>query len=187
MKKVLLIGFILVILLLAFPQGVMAAPITPPVVVVNAQLPMQTFVFEVNLNPAAPPSGPTWPWILAANSDNLNPKAINLSVQSSRDWDINAWDNTPAVSPRLAGHMFANGHPLLKGFEMQMGGTGGTLGTLTEFSTDATPGQLILRGNPYIGTQTDHSDIRQTTQSADFGSTEYKITLTFTCSEVAVP
>ena len=178
MKKLLLIVFVLAICLLAMPQGVMAVD-----VVVNAQLPVQPFVFDAQINPAATP----WPWVLAPDIVNDKNDAINLSVISSRDWDIIGWDATPVSGNRLAGHMYANGHPLLNGLKMQMGGVDGTLGALAEFDTAATPGQKILSGHPAIGTQTDFSDIQQLTVPADFGSTGYQITLWFEASEVAAP
>jgi hypothetical protein len=178
MKKLLLIGLILAICVLAFPQGVMALDDS---VTVNANLPLQTFAFDASINTGV---GPTWPWVLQPSTANTNPGAINLTVVSSRQWDIAAWDANGNTAPRIAGHMFGDGHTLTNAFEIQMGGTNGNLGSLGPITTFATPGNPILSGNPLVGSQSDYANIMQTTVAGDFGSPNYAITLWFVASEL---
>jgi hypothetical protein len=84
MKKVLLLGLILAICMLAFPQGVMAATDYANVI---ANIPDFS---EVTATFNAPSGG----WILARNADNSLSNAITVTVNSTSPWSLVAADKT---------------------------------------------------------------------------------------------
>jgi hypothetical protein len=172
MKKLLLIGLILAILLLAFPQGVMAA--APQDVVVNANYQQTDVVFTAD--PAAP-----WSWTLLADDadSNLYPAALVFTVTSNADWTVSAEDTKTVAQNK--GHMIE-------------AGTGGShfLKQLFEIQNPANNGFLTLEGSGPVLIQSGlatvtgfNKDIRQSVLTADrdyASSSGYTITVTFTCT-----
>jgi hypothetical protein len=179
MKKVLLIGFVLAICVLAFPQGVMALekPVT-----VDATFAVKTFQFDAVTNSASPA---VWPWVLSVGPDNINNDALKFTVDSSRLWEITAYDYNYAATHHKNGYMFGTDpNSLINPFEMQVGGTGGVMdGRGTVIGLPASP-ISILKGNPNVDPQIFYSDIWQKVQADDFGATDgYHITLYFVATE----
>jgi hypothetical protein len=84
MKKVLIIGFILVILLLAFSQGVMAAPLDTTDVAVSAQIESVSTIDAV---------GPEGVWSLGRGDNTLNEDnspCITVTVDSNLHYNVQA-------------------------------------------------------------------------------------------------
>jgi hypothetical protein len=159
MKKLLLIGMILAILILAMPQGVMAADDDAVVTATVAD------VSVVNVAPVAA-------WELDRGTANLNTDAISVTVDSTSPWGLTVQD----TKETNAGFMVGNDDPktpLDAGFVFE----GFEPGTLNAEQTLFDPGQIPQVENtesPYL------YDIDQDVSNEDDSSLTYQITLTFT-------
>jgi len=163
MKKVLLISFVLVICILAFPQGVLAAPPTSAGVVVNAN-----FGDMVSLVT----STPTVPWNLNYDTPqyvNTYPNAIDLTADANGPWHVTVWGSNAGklTDPGVAGSltneltMKAAAHP-----------------TYADVGTTAATAVEIEDG--VLGVTNFKGDLQQTLDILhDVPSTAYTITLTF--------
>jgi hypothetical protein len=167
MKKVLLIGFVLAILLLAFPQGVMAAAPVP--VIVSATY-TSTTVFTAATNATA------FPWTLTVGP-NSNPYALEFGLETLDKWTVTGED-TSLNRGTIAHHdgcMTGSVAHLISYFEMDAG---------SGYSTFATP--LVIKAgnaNSIPHSQDWKADIRQYVLNTDYASSNgYEITLTFTCA-----
>jgi len=89
MKKVLLIGLILAICILAMPQGVMAAlgDSAPATVTGNFA---SIAILKAQFNPGSPA------WALSRGSNNPLTGGINVSVDCNQPWQVNAADTDAA-------------------------------------------------------------------------------------------
>ena len=171
MKKVLLIGFILVILLLAFPQGVSAFDAEPVTVTANVQQVMQCT--------ASTPDAQTF-----ARGTNFVNDIFTLTVTSTNNWDLTADD---AKSGTDTGHMVpvtpftpADASALVNPFGIE---------TATEAVTKA------VSGDPFsidmgLGNKAGIArGLNQTIADTDWFLTagSYQITITFTCTNTDLP
>ena len=167
MKKVLLIGLILAILLLAFPQGVMA--VTDPTAIINAELTPATLEFAVT-EPAS--------WTLV-RGDNYLPTAdeIKVEVDSSKYWTVSAQADASAhrgqmISQTVAAEYLENQLEIWS-------------------ETAAVPAYMSLinlvsvhKGDPgNYGDTVFTSKLHQLVDPSDTAMNDYQITLTFTCIE----
>jgi hypothetical protein len=187
MKKLLLIGLILAICILAMPQGVLAATATP---VVNANI-AHTLVFTA-------PS-PTQ-WILgrgAAATINLLSDTANgadpipIGVDSANKWDLKAIDaNAGGIEGHQAHMIPTSGFvptyalPLENALEVQTGGWGGTP-TFTALPESGNAPVIIRSAQP-SGVVSFTEDLKQTVALADYVLTTgtYQMTITFTLNEL---
>jgi len=92
MRKVLLIGFILAILLLAFPQGVMADD-----AIVNANVAAIPYSFSASYEGGM--------WSLTTGMTNVDTIPIVVTITGNQYWDISAVD-ADASKPGTPGHMY---------------------------------------------------------------------------------
>ena len=174
MKKLLLIVFVLAILLLAFPQGVMAAPV-PDAVTVNA-------VYEnAQLTFTADTVASKFPWTLIRDdmsgyNSNLNSGALTFTVDSRSPWTVTAEDTKTATLHK--GHMIESGtsgsHWLAQRFQIR--------DTTNTYYLDGASAIQIQTGNPTDVAFT--KDIAQPLLAADHDyavSGGYEIIVTFTC------
>jgi hypothetical protein len=164
MKKLLLIGIVLAICILAMPQGVLAATETSPVTV-NALYAGNPLAFAAAEDVA---SG-GWAWNLLVNNDNYKSPALKFTVTSSSNWNVLA-------TATDGGFMKGSLGTLKQPFQMEVnqGGTATTVGS----------GLTVLHDYGPVAPNTIYkSAIWQSVGNDDFGSTTgYAITLTFTCT-----
>jgi hypothetical protein len=165
MKKVLLIGFVLAILLIAFPQGVMAET-APDTVTVTAEYLYSPLEFSADL-------AGEFNWDLeeaAEGGANEYPGALVFVVDSPLAWDVYAADTTGSqpgylYSPTAAVHNLAN--PFLIADEGD------------DDMIDIIAGPIIESGVPadigFIKT------IDQVVEQEDYAANDYSITITFSC------
>jgi hypothetical protein len=166
MKKLLLIGLILAILLLAFPQGVMA--VDDDQAVINANLAGVTLNFKV--------TEPGGMWELARGANTLgttDATKIKIEVDTSNYWTVSAEDTTTAHK----GHMISAGTPatfLTQVLYIQKTVGNGPLSAKVDVGS----------GNPgnYSNTVF-YRTLDQEVLTTDKAMTDYKITLTFTVTE----
>jgi len=162
MKKVLLLGFILAILLLAFPQGVMAAG--DPTAEVTASI--QSIA---DLNAAF--SGT---WVLQrlapGLTPNLNANNITVTVDCNNDWDVSVTDDKSTNK----GYMTSASKKLTDPFYVEVGDGKNAFNTLTGSSwiTESGSSQPIT---------TYHYDVYQQVENGDDAAEgSYAITVTYT-------
>lgn len=175
MKRILLLGMILAICVLAFPQGVMAGDITPDGVVVDAAYEGSELVFTAEkYDPAE--GGPTWPWALSENPTadtapwNLQEDALYFTVDSTLDWDLSASGSDDGYMRTTTTTV----KPLLdNAFLIKDEGD-------DAWVTTPTAGTEIETGVP--ADTAFWKDIDQKVVQADYSADDYSITLTFTCS-----
>ncbi len=186
MRKILLLGFILAILLLAFPQGVLADVQSP---VVNANI-VHTLVFTAP-SPAA--------WVLdrgTAATDNYLSSAgsgtapIAMSVDSANGWGVTAVDANTGTG---AGHLVpvspftpVAAGPLAAALQVMTAGPVGPTGTYTPLPT-ASPFTPVPIRTGISGVTTWSEDLKQSVALSDYALTSggpYRMTITFTCTEV---
>jgi len=169
MKKVLLIGFILAILLLAFPQGVMA--VDDATAVVNADLAQVALNFKV--------TEPTTTWNLVRGANDLgsaDPSLadIKIEVDTSNYWTVSAEDTTTAHK----GHLISTSGEFLANPLMIETTNADTTGTSLAAKVD------VGSGNP--GSYTDtifYRNLHQLVETTDKARSDYTITLTFSVAE----
>jgi hypothetical protein len=172
MKKLLLIGLILAILLLAFPQGVMAAPVNQPVIV-NAQYTTSQLTFTAN------PVASKFPWTLIRSdvtgyNDNLNSDALVFTVDSNGPWTVVAADTSTAHKGHMIEAGTAGSHWLNQLFQIRDTAT---------YTLDGATAVQIQTGNPVDVGFTKSIAQPLLVADHDFASSAgYTITVTFTCS-----
>jgi hypothetical protein len=169
MKKLLLIGLILAILLFAFPQGVMAVDKTSPVTI-NA-------VYNVPLAFEAKQIAPTGPWNLKAGDLNFVDNALQFNVTAASIWAVTATDTTGAnpYAGHTVGYMTGDAHDLQNAWLMQREGTG--------VGQTIIGSPTVLSGGQWPVLRTFYSDMWQQVTNTDFGSPNpYHMIITFTCS-----
>jgi hypothetical protein len=156
MKKVLLIGFILAILLFAFPQGVMAADI-PKSVTIDATYGNIPTTFTVDNN--------VQNWALAVGTTPYD-TALTFHVTTLDNWQVTA-------AATDSGKMRGSVGVLQTELAVNTPASG-----WTNFLT-----ALQNSGTAKSTEQSWSQDLAQTVTTTDFGSTSgYHITITFTCS-----
>ena len=160
MKRVLLLGIVLAILILAMPQGVLASDI-PGDVVVSADYAGSELIFVPNTI-----SSFSWELFEADADDNLYPGALEFDVDSTLDWDVFVKDAKTSDTGKMV-----SGSYHCTPFEIE-----DTDGLTALTGSD----QLIEKGAPVDEYFT--KDIAQPVGQSDYSATGYQVTLTFTCS-----
>ena len=178
MKRILLLGIVLAICILVMPQGVLANEITPDGVLVDASYAGSALTFTADKNTGE--GAPSWPWALsenAADADapwNLQDNALVFTVDSTLDWTVGATASddgymrteTTTVKPLLNNPFMIATDDGLSMTDLE----------LIDLETTTT----IETGIPAdVGFS---KDIDQKVVQADYSASDYKITLTFTCS-----
>jgi hypothetical protein len=169
MKRVLLLGFILAICILAFPQGVLAAPTAQPVII-NANYGTETS-FSVSTDGG---TGTTLNMgTLIAGQDNTIDPALYFNVKSQSIWTVTGRDSTA------------------QGKDGYMKGSQGFLNNALKMTTkedanwhDFTGTSLTVNhGTPSASAVPWTTALNQHVDDSDFGSsTPFGIQLTFDCS-----
>jgi hypothetical protein len=166
MKKVLLIGLILAILLFAFPQGVMAADTDSDTAEVTADI---NDVCEVT----ATYVGGTWALDRNSGTSNLNDDAISVTVDSTSPFDLMAEDMAGTAND---GFMVSGVIPLKTGFILEGFAAGALAGPVTVINDHAPQDASVEPAFLY--------DIAQQVTDDDDSSKTYSITVTFTLNSV---
>jgi len=163
MKKVLLIGFVLAILLLAFPQGVMAATtLDSTTAVVSAGVTDYADIIAT-FNSGG--------WTLN-RSENPLANGINLTVDCSQHWAVTAADADPSNTKGYMDNTNHN-HSLATAFAID---------TSTVQNAVLTGADLaFVGGNPQPATLSQY-DIAQFVTNLDDTAESYDITVAFTLS-----
>jgi hypothetical protein len=164
MKRILLIGFILAILILVMPQGVSAGPVGPGVgkeVIVEAEYGAAT-VFDAYLTDGVSV------WNLKPDDPNLWPDQITFKLLTQSKWTVTATSTNN-------GYMWGDQGPMKSAFNVE--------------SADAADwvvpygGEVIKSGDANYQNQDWQADIKQPVAANELGSDNpYEITLTFTCA-----
>jgi hypothetical protein len=179
MKRVLLIGIILAILILAMPQGVLAVgPNAPLPVVVNAQYgATSATTFDAVLHTV---SGVwTWDLVTPSASDNLKSPAIDFTVNSLAIWDVTAYDSYATPAGRQKGFLHGDLGDLQNPVQMTSGG-GVTWNTLTTY-TSGSP-LTVYSGASKTSAQTWSENLKQPVTATDLAShSGYHTQITYTC------
>ena len=163
MKKVLLILFVLAILLLAFPQGVLAATFPSNDVVINAEFGTATSFNAQKSTTAFPDT-----WGLKPGENNQVDEGINffLTTQS------NGW----SVTAESANNGFMTGG--LQNLQSPFLVYSTTAGNYV-----APTGGVQIKGGDALNTNQDwNANIRQPVALNDIGADLWTITIVFTCS-----
>jgi hypothetical protein len=172
MKRVLLLGFILAICILAMPQGVLADPAAQPITI-NAQYGSAT---TFTVTGADGTSTTIDMGLLKASDDNLKPAALHFNVKSQSKWIVTGKDVSNGGSPAHPGYMEGSQGPLQDPFKMYTKQDGDTTwhnfaGTVTVYHAD--PSDSAVPWN---------EDVMQHVYDNDYGSTgNYNIALEFDC------
>jgi hypothetical protein len=158
MKKVLFLGFILAILLLAFPQGVTAA--TTGSVTVDASI-----ADSIDFTPSV--TTITWPLVFTPSPINTLDPAVTFAVTSNRPWKINVDDKDGATAGHLTpwGGSGYSGTPLFNALHVG------------SVNLDTAGGGIILSGEK--GSSSPTTSFTQTLVDTDAAGPTYRIVLTF--------
>jgi|WetSurMetagenome_2_1015567.scaffolds.fasta_scaffold865654_1 hypothetical protein len=160
MKKILLLGFILAILLFAFPQGVLAATDSKGAEVTASVA--DTCIVTASF------TEPTGGWILERNAPNALSPGIHVTVDSSSPWGLVASDEKTGLTK---GFMTSGGSQLSTPFVFRTGGL-------------ATPQTLFPSGSPAQPVTGYDYDIGQPVTATDNSALSYTITVTFTLTSL---
>jgi hypothetical protein len=175
MKRVLLIGFILAILILAMPQGVLALTQGSNVDVKAIFAPPLTFSAS-----SASTSGSVT-WNLGRGSDNLYPSGLSFTIGAAAPWDITA-SHTPTGS-FTKGHMSGATHQLAAPFQMTLGRNVGVAAPSAGTMGDLTSGTPIVISSEVPRATTYNSNMWQTVTGDDWGEQlGYSMTIVFTAT-----
>jgi|WetSurMetagenome_2_1015567.scaffolds.fasta_scaffold06643_4 hypothetical protein len=186
MKRVLLIGIVLAICILAMPQGVLAvAPGTGVPVVVDAAYGASAATdFNAVIHQV---SGIAWSWDLVAADPNLNLKspAIDFTLSTLAPWSVTAYESyAPPATPYVGakGHMHGDLADLQTPFEMTTAQSGGGWYDFTPYTSAAS--QLAVKsGTSSTSPQPWSENLRQAVTATDLASHGgYHTQLTFTCT-----
>ena len=157
MKKLLLLGFVLAICILAMPQGVLA--IDQPVTVNAVYYSATTFVVTNNVGT----------WTLAVDGSNTNPAGLSFDIKTLDDWSVMA-------SASNEGFMTGSNGDLKSLFQMDLR----TTPALGFERLDLATSKVANSGGPSSEVQTWNSKLYQPVLYNDYGSgTGYTITITF--------
>jgi hypothetical protein len=183
MKRVLLLGIILAIFILAMPQGVSASTLTPQNVIVNAGYAGA----DLKCTPATTigtGSGQSVWTLTKALNPNQKTGALTFDIESTRAYTITAQDQK---APTNEGYMTVSDggtRVLANTFDMQMGGVNNVMGSRANIIRTGTPpsSPKLVVGGPPVKTILS-SDVWQPIADSDWSSTSpYSITVVFTCS-----
>jgi hypothetical protein len=173
MKRVLLLGIILAICILAMPQGVLAEDTRTATV--DASIATYLELFTVD-NPAAweltsgtQSSG--YDNIYSATSDG-SVKPISIMVETNKAWDVTASDVTHPVAS--TGHMVSGDFILRAPMQIQQE-------VLTNYASLESPVLIADGDNTEIGVKTFERDLAQRVYSDDTPAS-YSIVITFTAT-----
>jgi hypothetical protein len=172
MKKLLLIVFVLVILLLAFPQGVLA--VGTQSVPVNAAYSKTDVIFTAG---KATDFG-TWTLSADSGSDNLKTGALVFGVTSNADWTVTAQDLKSTDTGLMTEAVTSGAHHLTHPFQIRDPSPGSGVYSLENGATHQIQSSLAT-----VTAFT--KDIAQPLHVADrdYASTAgYTITVQFVCS-----
>jgi hypothetical protein len=170
MKKLLIIGFVLAVCVLAFPQGVMAATDTD-YVNVYATYYTATDFSATRIDPSG-----GWVWDLVPGGDNEVDPAIRIHLITQSDWYIDAADTTPGQvrDGYLLGSLADPDKTLQSPFHVK--------NKAGEY-VDLTSSKTLASGNSLNTEQGWNAAINQPVVAADYGSTTgYTAQITFTCT-----
>jgi hypothetical protein len=174
MKKVLLILFVLAICVLAFPHGVMADA-TPDIVAVDANI-KNVLTFSAD--------GPGQ-LLLIRNQDNPFPTGLAFDVDSSSKWEIAVVESGTPPSPANPGHM--------KEWNGAYKDGGYFLSSAIAIQRDDESYQDLLAASQKLVESGVAGDIAPFTKGfaqyvdladSTLTSSNYRIVLTFTCTQV---
>jgi hypothetical protein len=181
MKRVLLIGIILAILILSMPQGVLADTKTSPVTV-NANI--------INvLDFTASNGGTSAGWAMTRGTTNTMSNGVNFIVKSSAPWTITVLESTAPAAPVPANNGFMkesdgtvyttpNGRFLATAFEIQR--NNGNYQNLNVGSQLPVAGDVANDYNFNKGLQ---QAVALTDTELPAAAKHYAIGLTFTCAQ----
>jgi hypothetical protein len=111
MKKLLLVGLILALCILAFPQGVMAVGVGD-----YQNVPITaTYGTPTDFTVVSKTESAGWSWPLIAGLDNPKDEVFAFHVKSSADWDLWATDQSGTADP---GYMMGSVKHLNEPFKM---------------------------------------------------------------------
>ena len=172
MKRVLLLGFILAICVLAVPQGVSAATLgTPSSAVVNAEVADHAAITVVFV----PPTTPGY-WLLDRQWDNELSNGIHMNVDCSQPWAVTVVTDANTV-PGTQGYMLSTvgGIKLNQPFYIKctIGSVPGNYHTLTSGAYG------IASGTPQLPTDYFYN-IAQPVVVADNAALSYTMTQVYT-------
>jgi hypothetical protein len=163
MKKLLLFGLILAILILAMPQGVLAFGTSATV---NANIEgVMTCDANSNVNP----------WALVRNNVNSVNDGISYNVTSTTDWTMTAADITNPLTGHMRDSTVSKNLINPFGIEKETGGQA-SLETAVQ----------VKSGTPITKTKFD-ANINQTVDYADYSGNAYQIQIQFTCAAPTPP
>jgi hypothetical protein len=165
MKKVLLIGFVLAICILAFPHGVLAID-QPPAVIIDATYGADS-VSSLDVNLA-----PEFLWDLKVNDQNEKLAALEFEVNSLAKWDVTATDT---YGGPYKGFLRGSVGPLITEYQMTVNeGAGGYQNLLTD-------GLIVKQGAASTSPQPWTESLRQWVGPTDLASSSgYHTEITFT-------
>jgi hypothetical protein len=173
MKRVLLLGFILAICILAMPQGVLADPPVQPITI-NAQYGAAT---TFSVTGADGTSTTIDMGGLTAGDDNLRNAALHFNVLSQGTWTVTGKDISNGGVPVHAGYMEGSQGPLTDRFLMITKEDGD--GTWHNFGGTVT----VYHGIPSASAVPWTENVMQHVYDYDNGSgTGYSIALEFDCA-----
>jgi hypothetical protein len=170
MKRVLLIGFILAICILAMPQGVLA--IDRPVTVNAVYTTATTFTVTGAITSGVYDMG------ILTVSNNEKTDALLFTVNSLTDWTVTGLDTTVPTIKRgyMQGSYTDPAKSLQNSFEVTIPAGGW-------WNFVSTTPLAINSGGPKSSDQTWLSSIRQIVTTTDYGSSSgYHIQTTYTCT-----
>ena len=176
MKRILLLGIILAILILAMPQGVLALS-DAKTAIVNANV-VQALTFSVT------PAGALTDWQLTSGTTNDQADAVTFHVISTAGWDVKAADATTSGHPGHLVQWDGSTYPASAKFiaaAMKIGQL--PAAGMADLSASASP-TLATHG---AGTwDTDTTDLSQAVNLVGderLQTNNYRIVITFTCAQ----
>lgn len=161
MKKLLLIGLILAILILAMPQGVLAVPDSAPSATISAKV---DDVLECHA------TGPGGTWSLTRGIINDLPGTTD--IQTTVDSTVN-WDQTASTTTNGLMIDSNTGENLIEPLY---------IGVMPSDMSPLSDNVLLRSGSPQA-IATYYNDITQQVRTDDFSGAAYQITITFTCAQ----
>jgi hypothetical protein len=165
MKKVLLLGMILVICVLAFPQGVMAALGDSAPAIVTGSF-SSIAIIKAQFNPLGVPAGAT-PWALSRANMNPLTGGINVSVDCNQPWQVNAADTKSSDK----GFMTSTANRLINPFNVSVSGD-------TNWHNLMGGNVLVVTGQSQTYQNYNYNIQQQVTNDDKAG--DYAITVTYT-------
>jgi hypothetical protein len=179
MKRVLLIGFILAILILAMPQGVLAGT-TQPATVTATINPYLDLTIGPNPTSWAMASGSTVTPVVNNFYTDKSAYPIALTVETNRNWEVRA-DNTVGTDKGFMKAAVTN-VALRSAMDITTADGGDPTGSWTALSN----GNILIASGlrPPTALVSFNRNLRQAVYSNDPPENPYSITITFTASNV---